>query len=329
MTCHTPVPYRVGDYNSLTGKFKNIVLPRTPENLAATALRFPCGGCKGCRIDSSRQKAIRIEHEVQTQREDGKGSCFITLTYAPEHLPMLGNTGVSTLVQEDWAAFMKRLRRRINNPSDRFFVSSDLKIRQVYCGEYGDNFGRPHFHGILFGYDFPDKYYAPECNRNRKANADPLFRSEFLEELWPYGHSTIGAATWQSGAYVARYVMKKVTGKAALAHYQVIDPETGEVFDRKPEFNVIGNGIGLDWFNRYGIPDVYPAGQVITKAGKRMKPPRYYDSKYEEINPEDMWRLREQRMAATAANRDDNTEARLFVKSKVLEARLKMLKRVL
>lgn len=325
MSCHSPVPYKVGGYNSITGKFKNIVLPRTEANLASTSLRFPCGKCLGCRIDSSRQKAIRIEHEVQTQREDGKGSCFITLTYAPEHVPTLGNTGVGTLVQQHWVDFIKRLRRRINNPSDRFFVSKDLRIKQVYCGEYGETGTfRPHFHGILFGYDFPDKKFWEQ-----RKGGNILYRSEFLEELWPYGHSTIGTATWQSGAYVARYVMKKVTGDKAREHYQVIDPVTGEVFDRKPEFNQIGNGIGLDWFNRYGVPDVFPRSEVITKAGKRMKPPRYYDSKYEAINPEDMARIKEERMAAMAANRADNTEDRLVVKSKVLQAKLRMLKREL
>lgn len=156
-----------------------------------------------------------------------------------------------------------------------------------------------------------------------------MYRSAFLEELWPYGHSTIGTATWQSGAYVARYVMKKITGDAALEHYQVIDPDTGEVFDRKPEFNQIGNGIGLDWFLKYGIPDVYPKGEVITKAGKKMKPPRYYDSKYEGIDPEDMARIKDERMNLAALKRDDNTEERLAVKAKVLDAKLKMLKREL
>lgn len=125
MSCHAPVPYKVGNYNSKTGKFKNIVLRRTKENLSSTSLRFPCGKCKGCRIDSSRQKAIRIEHEVQTQAEAGKGSCFITLTYANEHLPLLGNTGVPTLVQKHWVDFMKKLRRRITDTRDRFFF---LKI---------------------------------------------------------------------------------------------------------------------------------------------------------------------------------------------------------
>lgn len=322
MSCHSPVPYRVGEFNSSTGKFKNIVLPRTPDNLASTSLRFPCGGCLGCRIDSSRQKAIRIEHEVQTQSESGRGSCFITLTYATEHMPTLGNTGVGTLNKSHWPAFLKRLRRRITDPSDRFFVSTDLRIKQVYCGEYGDNgTHRPHFHGIIFGYDFPDRKYFDE----RRGNI--LYRSEFLEELWPFGHSTIGTATWQSGAYVARYVMKKVTGERAKEHYQVIDSSTGEVFDRVPEYNVIGNGIGLDWFNKYGVPDVYPAGQVITKAGKRMKPPRYYDSKYELLDPDDMYRLKQDRMAAIKRMASDNTEDRLAVKSKILRTRVGRLKR--
>lgn len=317
MACYSPVPYKVGNYNNVTGKFKPIVLPRTEFNLNSTSLRFPCGKCKGCRIDSSRQKAIRIEHEVQTQAEAGRGSCFITLTYATKHLPPGGS-----LVQSHYSDFMKRLRRRITNPADRFFVSKDLRIKCVYCGEYGEKLGRPHFHAIIFGYDFPDRKFW----EMRKGN-NPLFRSAFLEELWPFGHSSIGSATFQSGAYVARYIMKKVSGDAAEEHYRVVDPDTGEVFHKKPEFNQVGNGIGLDWFNKYGRTDVYPRGEVVTKAGKKMKPPRYYDTKYELIDPVDMERIKEERKALAALKKADNTEDRLKVKAKVLDARLKLLKR--
>ena len=42
--------------------------------------------------------------------------------------------------------------------------------------------------------------------------------------------------TFESAAYVARYVMKKVTGDAAEAHYTTVNVETGEDFSR-PHFH--------------------------------------------------------------------------------------------
>ena len=43
--------------------------------------------------------------------------------------------------------FMKRLRKRFKGKRIRFYM----------CGEYGEQFDRPHFHACIFGVDFPDK----------------------------------------------------------------------------------------------------------------------------------------------------------------------------
>jgi hypothetical protein len=32
-----------------------------------------------------------------------------------------------------------------------------LKVRFFHCGEYGDLTRRPHYHALIFGYDFPDR----------------------------------------------------------------------------------------------------------------------------------------------------------------------------
>ena len=41
----------------------------------------------------------------------------------------------------------KRLRDRVGYGRFRFYA----------CGEYGETTNRPHYHAILFNYDFPDK----------------------------------------------------------------------------------------------------------------------------------------------------------------------------
>jgi hypothetical protein len=125
-------------------------------------------------------------------------NCFITLTYNNEHLPSDGS-----LNYEVFQLFMKRLRKKYGKG-----------IRFYMCGEYGDKLGRPHFHACLFGHDFADKKLWKTTDSKSK-----LYRSAELEKLWPYGFSSVGDVTFESAAYVARYIMKKVSGDASESHY--------------------------------------------------------------------------------------------------------------
>lgn len=156
-------------------------------------LQVPCGQCVGCRLERSRQWAIRCVHEASLHQHN----CFITLTYADEHLPPN-----NSLVYEHFQLFMKRLRKKYGEG-----------IRFYMCGEYGENFGRPHFHACLFGHNFPDLKLWKTVNKQK------LYRSAELETLWPFGHSSVGTVTFESAAYVARYILKKVSGEAAERHY--------------------------------------------------------------------------------------------------------------
>lgn len=128
--------------------------------------------------------AVRIVHEAQMWPQNS----FITLTYRPEDLPQGGSLNV-----EHYQLFMKKLRAR----------NTGHKIRFFHCGEYGEKLSRPHYHAILFNYDFPDKKVFSEKNGNT------IYTSELLEDIWGKGFCTIGDVTFQSAAYVARYVMKK------------------------------------------------------------------------------------------------------------------------
>ena len=78
------------------------------------------------------------------------------------------------------------------------------------CGEYGEDFSRPHYHALLFNCFCPD--------RKKHSTGDSgsvIYTSEALTKLCPFGLSSIGDVTFESAAYVARYVMKKITGDAA------------------------------------------------------------------------------------------------------------------
>lgn len=237
---------------------------------------------------------------------------FITLTYDNEHLPE-----DRSLHYRDYQLFMKRLLVHADRHLDRH------KIRFYMCGEYGEQFGRPHYHSIMFNYDLPDKKLW------KLERGNPLYISETLTELWGKGHTSIGGVTFQSAAYVARYLMKKVTGAAAADHYEWMDPETGEFHQRRPEFTNMSRrpGIGSTWLEKYRS-DVFPSDFVVVN-GKKVSPPRFYTNQHELLYPEEVARLKVLRKKRAKRRAADNTPARLRVREKVLESRLTQLKRTI
>ena len=215
---------------------------------------------------------------------------------------------------------MKRLRKKYGSG-----------IRVFYCGEYGDHGGtrevNPHYHALLFNHYFPDMQYWKTENEN------DYFISPSLEKLWPFGFSSVGAATFQSAAYVARYIVKKITGKDRYDHYKtdLVDPRTGEVFTmmREPEFarGSQDPAIGGDWF-KYFSTDVFPDDFVVVD-GKQMKPPRYYDNLLKEVDPKGFKKMQQKRKAFAALTADNNTPDRLKVREMVKSSQLSALRREL
>ena len=291
--------------------------PSTPD------FKLPCRQCVGCRLQRSAEWATRCINEADLYEDN----CFITLTYAPQNMPADGS-----LNHAHFQKFMKRLRHKYVpkcpypvGHEDREQWMFDNAIRFYMCGEYGENFGRPHFHAILFNHDFKDKYLWKINNGQR------LYRSEELEQLWPYGYSSIGTVTFESAAYVARYIMKKVTGDAADDHYITVCPETGEVLhERTPEYNQPSRngGIGKRWFEKYKS-DVYPHDYIVTPDGRKLKPPKFYDNLYEAEFPLDMEEIKNKRIDNAEKHEDNNTSERLIVREKVANAKLKQLPRTL
>lgn len=245
MACYNPLKAYY-DYDVLTLNGKPLIrFGETSDE--SRRLTLPCGQCIGCRLDRSRQWAVRCMHEAKFHPVNS----FITLTYNDSFLPPDGS-----LHKEHFQKFMKRLR----------FRHSDIKIRFFHCGEYGDQLGRPHYHAIIFGYDFPDK----KCFKiymNRTTGETKYYISKELEELWPYGYNIIGDVTFESCAYVSRYILKKVNGDSADEHYQGRQSEY-VTMSRRP-------GIGYDFYVKY-LTDMFPNDIIIDTRGRKSKPPRYY-----------------------------------------------------
>jgi len=293
MTCFHPLSaYRTdGGEIIFNNRHKNI----------RESLKLPCGQCVGCRLERSRQWAIRCVHEAQMHTDN----CFITLTYRDADLPYNYSLDV-----REFQLFMKKLRKKYGSG-----------IRFYHCGEYGSQFGRPHYHACLFNFDFPDKELWQVRDNVR------LYVSESLSEIWGKGFCTIGEVTFESAAYVARYIMKKVNGDAANEHYEFIHPHTGEIIQRKPEYTTMSRrpGIGSTWFDKYGA-DVYPADRVIMR-GKSMRPPKFYDNKFEILNPDLFEEIKFKRHLDSLKHADNNTSDRLKTRETVQNLALQRLPR--
>lgn len=283
------------------------------ESPRGTLMTVPCGQCIGCRLERSRQWATRIMHEAS--RYDANS--FLTLTYAEDPI---------SLRKDDLQKFFKRARKA------GFF------LRYYACGEYGDELGRPHFHVCLFGEDFADDRYAWAIR-----NSFQYWRSPALEALWPMGHSEIGSLTFESAAYVARYVTKKITEPSGglvaedglMPHYTRMDEATGELHFVKPEFALMSRGgrsgkgkacgIGAAFFDEFH-PEITRDDSVIVR-GREAKPPRYYDCLFQRQDPDGFEALKAQRRALAERHAWNSTDDRLAVREAVCKARFSQQRR--
>lgn len=237
---------------------------------------------------NARDWSIRAMHEA----EGFENNAFVTLTFNDQNLPETGS--VSRL---DIKTFMKALRYQLG-PGIRFMA----------CGEYGPELGRPHYHLCLFNCAFPDLY---EWDKNRVGQL--WYRSPLLEKVWDKGFSTVGALTRETAGYTARYVLKKVTGDKAGAHYgKHVDAETGELSHLQPEFIQVSNrpGLGQGWIEK-NYKSVYARDSIIV-AGKQKPVPRYYDKWLLNHDPELYEEVKLRRYTQSLErDREDTTDRRL------------------
>lgn len=294
MPCYSPLQAWYSKDINESGK-RSMVFSHKHAEDPDSPISLPCGQCIGCRLERSRQWAIRCIHEASLY----ENNCFITLTFSPEELAKRDNP--MSVDVRDFQLFMKRLRKKFGS-----------NIRFFHCGEYGEIGKRPHYHACLFNFDFADKKLWKITKGGER-----LYISQALMDLWPFGFSTIGDVTFESAAYVARYIMKKQTGDKAFEHYNEIDPETGEVLNSiKPEYITMSRrpGIGKKWFDKYKN-DVYPK-DFVTVNGKKMRPPKYYDTLLEKSRPFEFDAIKEARLINLENSKEDFSYQRLQMREK-------------
>jgi hypothetical protein len=320
MVCYHPMKaFQSVRLNPDTGK-RYVSFRRPYDGHMWTEILLPCGQCVGCRLDRSRQWAIRCYHEAQLYDDN----CFITLTFDDEHLHQRDHPW--SLDVRDFQLFMKRLRKRFGS-GIRFYHCGEYgeicfncgkSKKFCQCGSYVPHIGRPHYHACLFNFDFSDKTLWKVKNGCR------LYISEILSELWPFGFSSIGDVTFQSAAYVARYIMKKQNGDMAEMRYfdrdGVVVCSEYTTMSRRP-------GIGKPWLDKYG-EETYRDDYVVVN-GTKMKPPKFYDRCFDVVSPDEMADIKARRMRGMKKHLDNNTPDRLEVREACQLARMKRLPRYL
>lgn len=291
MACYHPLKAYRHALHSLPGQnLSGISFHPVSANIPGVEkLSLPCGQCIGCRLKRSLDWAVRIVLEKSLHER----SCFITLTYDDVHLPKNGS-----LQQKDVTDFLKRLRKKIGS------------FRYFYCGEYGANFKRPHYHLCLFGHDFPDRVLY------KRSRGGLLYTSKTLETCWKNGYCPFGELTFESAAYTARYILKKQTGNSAAEHYG----------GRTPEFICMSRNPGLasDWFAKYS-GDVYPKDYIMVRRGLKSRPPRYFDKLFYHYHADELYAVKEKRIEEAKKHELDNSPERLLEREKVVTYNQKLL----
>lgn len=180
-----------------------------------------CGQCMNCLINRRRQWTARILLEGIACEAQGRQVSWCTLTYRDEALPVCarGDLGdvVPTLRPRDYQLAFKRLRKRDALGPFRFAL----------VGEYGDRFGRPHYHAMLFG---PAVFHV----------------EHHFKRVWEAEYGHIQVRPWalsEDGSekdlretrarYIAHYVTKKMSSVDSKKLHPVQEPEFWRV-SRRP-----------------------------------------------------------------------------------------------
>lgn len=294
---------------------------------------LPCGKCEKCLSFRAKNWAIRAMHEARYYEQNS----FITLTYKDSHLPFktikksditenkkhIDKKEVSycggintpenpaTLYKRDFQLFMKRLRKEL-------WKDYGVRIKYLMCGEYGEKRSRPHYHALIFGFQFPDL----SITSNNAGCEYNIYNSEMLARIWSHGVVKVGNVSMKSAAYVCRYTMKKMYGGDGIKEYQLTD--------RIPPYLACSHGIGRRFYEEYETQILQNDYILHPETMSRCQLPRYYDKLIEKKFGENkLQKIKQKRLYnfSKKYKMEEDTPQRRAEKREVYLSKIKRLRR--
>lgn len=323
---------------------------------------LPCRKCDECKMKYATDWAIRCAHEFHVRKK----GCFITLTIddllvnnfnSEKNLKryckrcVKGNRYISypinyTLCKGLLLDFLKRLR-------DNLYKRYNISIRYFGCGEYGCENERPHYHILIFGYDFPDHVQVDVSKKGV-----PIYHSDELHSFWDFGMVTVQELNTRACFYTAKYCLKKLTfsnDQDFIENYYGREPEflvmsrgncnskrcphIDEIIKNCKGLNSLRNlsnpyckncyytrgGLGFDWLSEYGS-DLLKIGYVQLD-GVKYDIPKYYKSILELTNSDRYVNYKIKKYISMDEKHekhfDDMDIDRLNVRKKILKDKIK------
>lgn len=253
------------------------MLCKKPIYVPASGGIVPCGQCRHCRINKRRRKVARCALEARCNSGD---ALFVTLTYKDDFLPetifdprtgeVLYSHPRGCLDKHAIQKFFKRVLRAFPPRSIRYF----------YCGEYGEEKERPHYHMVIWGIPWKSRdiifrswtdTFTGEllCNPDRLQIEVPRSNSDVANYCCSYimkartNGENESVKQWLDGRPPEFFHSSKglglaaVSGIAATLHNSVDVPR---------EFLLEGKVYPMDRYLQEKILDVLPQGSQIREA---------------------------------------------------------------
>lgn len=232
-----------------------------------------CGRCMQCRIKKQSALKFLAEKELLSVYKSGRGASFVTLTYDDDNIPfvhlptgnyyrglvnmcMSRNETYFTLSQKDVADFNKRVRRNMD------YYNNKIPYKVIYCGEFGGQTSRPHYHIIFLGL------------------SDALAK-KFTSSCWHFGLCDVGPLSAGGIDYVTKYLLKSETyDKDIISLFHHCKVET--------PFMYHSVGLGKEWLIK-NADELADCGFTFLCNGKRQILPKHiidFVKEYTGINPE-------------------------------------------
>lgn len=227
-----------------------------PDDKGGFIWSFPadCGKCLKCLTKRKAQWSFRMSEEQRVSFS----SYFVTLTYEDKFLPW--GDGVPTVNKQDHKDFIKNLKHYEQKKllHKRTYVSAEEmerkknnikeigKLKYYGVSEYGDRFGRSHWHYILFN----------------------IVDTESIILAWGKGKVQIDECNVNTIDYVLKYMVKDHTGQ--------------DYEGREKEKSFMSKGLGIhvadeefvNYINRVN------GNTVVNVRGSEIPLPRYYRKKF-------------------------------------------------